>query len=296
MATCDPPLSAVRAAVALALAEDLMPLGDITSALLPDGASTAADVVPRTEGVLAGTACATEAFAQVDESVEVTWAAADGERVEAGAVIGTVAGPMASILTAERTALNFLGHLSGVASLTRSYVEAASAAGRARILDTRKTMPGLRALEKAAVRAGGGQNHRMSLSDMVLLKDNHLAAAGITAAVEQARQRWPGLEVEVECDNPDQVVEAVEAGADIVMLDNMTPDEAGWCVAKVAGRSRVEVSGGVNLETVAAYSAAGADFISVGRLTHSAPSLDLSLEIRVVPAEDSYTSPNRRDR
>lgn len=295
MSALWPPAEAVRAAVALALAEDLGPNGDVSAALVPDTEARAL-IVSREGGVLAGEAAATEAFAQVDDSTRVDWLAHDGDRLEAGQRVATIGGRLASILTAERTALNFLGHLSGVASLTRSYVEAASAAGRARILDTRKTMPGLRALEKAAVRAGGGQNHRMSLSDMVLLKDNHLAAAGITAAVEQARQRWPGLEVEVECDNPDQVVEAVEAGADIVMLDNMTPDEAGWCVAKVAGRSRVEVSGGVNLETVAAYSAAGADFISVGRLTHSAPSLDLSLEIRVVPAEDSYTSPNRRDR
>lgn len=295
MSHLHPPTEAVRAAVALALAEDLGPAGDVSAALVPDTEARAL-IVSRQAGVLAGESAATEAFAQVDDSVRVDWMVHDGDALIAGQKVATIGGRLASILTAERTALNFLGHLSGVASLTRLYVDAAATTGQAKILDTRKTLPGLRLLEKAAVRAGGGTNHRLSLSDMVMLKDNHIAAAGIAGAVAAARRRWPELEVEVECDTPDQVMQAVEAGADIVMLDNMTPDEAGWCVAKVAGRCRVEVSGGVSLDTVAAYSAAGADYISVGRLTHSAPALDLSLEIRTVPSEDTYSAPQRRDR
>lgn len=280
-----PPRAAVEAAVTLALTEDLGEVGDVSAALVPDREARAL-IVSREDGVLAGQAAATETFRQVDGSIRVDWMAHDGDRLAAGQKVATIGGRIGSILTAERTALNFLGHLSGVASLTRRYVEAAAAAGPARVLDTRKTLPGLRLLQKAAVRAGGGSNHRMSLSDMVMLKDNHLAAAGIADTVAAARRRWPGLRVEVECDNPDQVVQAVDAGADIVMLDNMTPDEVGWCVSKVAGRCEVEVSGGVTLESIGDYSAAGPDFISIGRLTHSVIQLDLSLEIRVAPRED----------
>ena len=281
----DPPQSAVQAAVALALSEDLGEAGDVSAALVPDREARAL-IVSREAGVLAGEASVTETFRQVDESLRLDWMLHDGDPLAAGQKVATIGGRIGSILTGERTALNFLGHLSGVASLTRRYAAAAAAAGSARVLDTRKTLPGLRQLQKAAVRAGGGSNHRMSLSDMVMLKDNHLAAIGIFGTVSRARELWPTLRVEVECDNPEQVVEAVDAGADVVMLDNMTPDEVGWCVAKVGGRCKVEVSGGVTLETIAAYSAAGPDFISIGRLTHSAPQLDLSLEIRVTPLEE----------
>jgi len=281
----DPPQSAVQAAVALALSEDLGESGDVSAALVPDREARAL-IVSREAGVLAGEASVTETFRQVDDSLRLDWMLHDGDPLAAGQKVATIGGRIGSILTGERTALNFLGHLSGVASLTRRYVDAAAAAGSARVLDTRKTLPGLRQLQKAAVRAGGGSNHRMSLSDMVMLKDNHLAAIGIFGTVARSRELWPTLRVEVECDNPEQVVEAVDAGADVVMLDNMTPDEVGWCVAKVGGRCEVEVSGGVTLETIADYSAAGPDFISIGRLTHSAPQLDLSLEIRVAPLEE----------
>jgi nicotinate-nucleotide pyrophosphorylase (carboxylating) len=167
--------------------------------------------------------------------------------------------------------------LSGVATLTRRYVHAAQ--GNARIRDTRKTTPGLRALEKAAVRAGGGANHRGSLSDGILVKDNHLAGVSISDAVSRAKRRWPGQVVEVECDTPEQVREAVDAGAEMVLLDNMTPDQVAACVKLVEGRCPVEVSGRVTLDSVPEYAATGADFISVGALTHSAPALDIGLDV-----------------
>jgi nicotinate-nucleotide pyrophosphorylase (carboxylating) len=182
------------------------------------------------------------------------------------------------VLTAERTALNLLCHLSGVATLTRRYADAVAGTG-VRILDTRKTTPGLRALEKAAVRAGGGHNHRGSLSDMVLLKDNHIAGMEIAHAVAAARAMWPGRGVEVECDRLEQVRVAVTAGADVVLLDNMSPADVEVCVKEVNGRALVEVSGRVNLDTVADYAAAGPDLISVGALTHSAPVLDIGLDL-----------------
>jgi nicotinate-nucleotide pyrophosphorylase (carboxylating) len=273
----DPPLSAVRDAIARALAEDLGVFGDVTASLVPVGATVAASLVARAPGVLAGRLAASETFATIDPSIAVQWSAADGDRVEAGRVLGRVNGPLASVLTAERTALNFLGHLSGVATLTRRFVDAAGSTTRIR--DTRKTMPGLRALEKAAVRAGGGFNHRASLSDGVLLKDNHLAGISIEAAIAEAKRRWPGLACEVECDTLDQVQLAVAAGADLVLVDNMDPASVSAAVQLAGGRVPVEVSGGVTLEKVASYAAAGADLIAVGALTHSAPVLDLALDL-----------------
>ena len=275
--TVHPPVAAVREAVARALAEDLGPLGDLTSALLPPGATGRAAFVPRAGGVLAGRLAANEAFAQVDPALVVEWAADDGHEVVAGRPVGIVSGPLAALLTAERTALNFLSHLSGIASLTRRYVDAVAGTPAA-IRDTRKTTPGLRALEKAAVRAGGGVNHRGSLSDGVLLKDNHLAGLSIADAIGRSRRTWPGRPVQVECDTADQVSEALAAAAELVLLDNMTPDDVAACVGVVGGRCLVEVSGGVTLDTVAAYAAAGADLISVGALTHSAPVLDIGLD------------------
>ncbi|MFA5884541.1 MAG: carboxylating nicotinate-nucleotide diphosphorylase [Acidimicrobiia bacterium] len=281
--TFDPPRHMVTEAVARAVAEDLGPLGDISAALLPDDAVTIADFVPRAPGVLAGTACATEAYAQLDGRVRVTWSASDGDRVEPDVAVGRVEGPLRAVLTGERTALNFLCHLSGIATLTRCFVDAAVAGGSARIVETRKTLPGLRALEKAAVRAGGGANHRGSLSDMVLVKDNHLAGMSIAEAVARARSAWPGRGVEIECDRAEQVEEAVAAEADVVMLDNMTPEAAAACVALVRGGARprtlIEISGGVTLATVAAYAATGADVISTGAITQSAPALDLGLDL-----------------
>jgi nicotinate-nucleotide pyrophosphorylase (carboxylating) len=283
----EPPHTAVAEAVERALAEDLTPLGDLTSMLLPDDLHATAAFVVRGDGVLAGSACVTETFTRIDPTVELTWSAADGDRVGPRTTVATVSGRLASILTAERTALNFLSHLSGVATLTHAYVTAAAATGAARIWDTRKTTPGLRSLEKAAVRAGGGANHRGNLSDWILLKDNHLALMGIAGAVEAARARWPGRTVHVECDRLDQVGEAVGAGADALLLDNMDPEQVRRCVALAVERSAaegrrrplLEVSGEVDLETVGSFADTGVDLISVGAITKSAPVLDIGLDI-----------------
>jgi nicotinate-nucleotide pyrophosphorylase (carboxylating) len=278
-----PPRIAVVEAVTRALAEDLTPLGDLTSALLPDDLAAEVAFVVRGDGVLAGVACATETFQQVDPSVELIWSADDGDHVAAGTRIAVARGGLAPILTAERTALNFLGHLSGIATLTSAFVAAAAAGGgHARIWDTRKTTPGLRSLEKAAVRAGGGANHRGNLSDWILLKDNHIALFGIADAVARARATWPARTVHVECDRLDQVREALAAGADALLLDNMAPVEVSTCVAVAAAAARrplLEVSGGVTLDTVGAYAATGVDCISIGGLTNAAPVLDIGLDI-----------------
>jgi nicotinate-nucleotide pyrophosphorylase (carboxylating) len=279
-ADLHPPIDAVRDAVTRALHEDLTPLGDLTSALLPEGVPATAAFVARDAGVLAGRRCADETFHQVDAAIGVQWVLDDGDALETGTTIGTVRGPLASILTAERTALNFLTHLSGIATLTRRFVDAA--AGRVRVWDTRKTTPGLRALEKAAVRAGGGANHRGNLSDWVLLKDNHLAVLGITDAVKRARERWPARTVHVECERIDQLREAIAAGADAVLLDNMTPGEVSACVAEARAAARpilLEVSGRVTLENIREYAATGVDLVSSSAITASAPNLDIGLDI-----------------
>jgi nicotinate-nucleotide pyrophosphorylase (carboxylating) len=278
------PLSAVRAAVALALAEDLLPLGDLTASLIPRGRRAAARFVAREPGIVAGEACVLETYAQLDPSVSVEWVLSDGCAAHAGALLGTVSGPLASVVTGERTALNFLRHLSGVATLTARFVALAESAsgGHTRILDTRKTTPGLRALEKAAVRAGGGHNHRSNLSDAIMIKDNHLGGIDIASAVKAARANWPGRPVHVECDTLSQLAEVIAAGADRAMLDNMTPEQVAEGVAIAAeagGVVEVEVTGGVNLSTVAAYAATRPDFISVGALTHSAGVLDIGLDL-----------------
>ncbi len=293
-----PPLAAVRSVVAAALAEDLLPMGDITASLVPAGVEVRAAFIARQSGVLAGTLSVEETFAQLAgsplgpsapgagadaPSVRLEWSCRDGARLEPGCVIGTVSGPLSLILTAERTALNLLSHLSGVASATRRLVDAVEAAAPGcRVRDTRKTTPGLRALEKAAVRAGGGFNHRANLSEAILVKDNHLGGLSITEAVASARAQWPGRHVEVECDRFDQLDEALAAGADMVMLDNMDPGQAAQAVERVRSRSHstpVEVSGRITVETVAAYARAGVDFISVGAITHSAPVLDIGLDL-----------------
>jgi nicotinate-nucleotide pyrophosphorylase (carboxylating) len=274
----DPPASAVREVVARALAEDLGVFGDLTAGLVDPTTTAAGRIAARSPGVLAGRLAASETFAAVDPEIEVRWRASDGDALGEGEEIAAVSGRLASILTAERTVLNLLGHLSGVATLTRRFAEAARPA---RVRDTRKTTPGLRALEKAAVRAGGGVNHRGSLSDGILVKDNHLAGLGIAAAVDAAHRRWPGVPCEVECDTIEQVEAALKAGADLVLVDNMTPVQVAAAVSLVAGRVPLEVSGGVTLETVASYAAAGADLISVGAITHSAPVLDIGLDLDV---------------
>jgi nicotinate-nucleotide pyrophosphorylase (carboxylating) len=278
MTTFDPPRPVVRRLVEETLAEDLGVLGDITSiACVGEDQTAVAAFVVREAGVLAGTAFATETYGQLDANVEVKWAVRDGESVDQGMELGRVTGSLRAILAGERTALNFLTLCSGVASLTRKFVRATQ--GNARVLDTRKTVPGLRAAQRAAVRAGGGFNHRDSLSDAVLIKDNHLAVLGLTRAVERARARWPGRVIEVECESLDQVVEARNVGVDRVLLDNMTPEQVAEAVKLVEGFLKVEVSGGVTLETIGTYAETGCDFISVGGLTHSAVALDIGLDI-----------------
>jgi nicotinate-nucleotide pyrophosphorylase (carboxylating) len=280
-----PTTDAVARAVRSALAEDLGGFGDLSAALVPLSKIASLVLVARRPGVIAGELCAKEAFAQVDPSLKVLWHLPDGSAVVPGVPVAEVTGPLRSILTAERTALNFVGRLSGVATLTRRYVDAVNAVNPlTRVLDTRKTTPGLRALEKAAVRAGGGHNHRFGLFDAVLIKDNHLAGIGITEAVSRARTMWPGRAVEIECDRIEQVEEACRAGASSVLLDNMSPGQASRCVELVAGlrpdgSTLIEVSGGVTLETAPRYAALGVDLISVGALTHSAPVLDLGLDL-----------------
>ncbi len=283
----NPPIAAVRAAVELAIAEDLLPLGDLTASLIAPELRGRAAFVARSSGVIAGTACAEEACRQVDLALKVTWDHLDGAEIAPDGVIGHVEGPFRSLLTAERTALNFLCHLSGVATSARRFVEAARFGNPATVVwDTRKTTPGLRALEKAAARAGGAANHRGSLSEAVLIKDNHLGGVSITEAVLRARERWPGRMIEVECDRTEQVAEALDAGATLVMCDNMTPDQVRRCVTVLrahargaAGATLLEASGGISLDNIAAYAAAGADVISVGAITHSAVALDIGLDL-----------------
>ncbi|HEY3832204.1 MAG TPA: carboxylating nicotinate-nucleotide diphosphorylase [Acidimicrobiia bacterium] len=273
----DPPATEVRRAVARALEEDLGIIGDITTmCVVVEDSFVSAEFTARADGVLAGTACATETYRQLDPTVAVEWTRHDGEPLMAGQTFGVVRGNTRSVLTGERVALNFLGQLSGVATYTRRCVRAVR--GQTRVLDTRKTVPGLRALQRAAVRAGGGCNHRDSLSDAVLLKDNHLAVLGIARAVERARAAWPGRMVEVECDDLEQLVAALEAGADRIMLDNMTVEQVRKAVEMVGGARPLEYSGRVSLETIAEFAATGVDFISIGGLTHSASVLDVGLD------------------
>jgi nicotinate-nucleotide pyrophosphorylase (carboxylating) len=278
----DAPVDAIAAAVARALAEDIGPLGDLTAALVPVDARATAEVVARAAGVVAGTRCASEVFAQLDDTVVVEWQVDDGALVGAGTKLGRVSGPLRSVLTGERTALNFLCHLSGVATATRRFVDAAG--DGIRVWDTRQTLPGLRALQKAAVRAGGGVNHRGSLSDFVLVKDNHLAGLSIRAAVQRSLAQWPGRTVEVECDRIEQVEEAIAAGATMVLLDNMTTEMVRECVALARASAPagflVEVSGGVTVENVADYAAAGPDLVSTSVITQSAPALDIAFDIQ----------------
>ena len=286
MSYLDPPPGVGRDLVAAALAEDTMPLGDLSAALLPPSARAVARFVVRTDGVVSGTACVDETFRQVDPSVTVAWLVADGDAVSAGDVLGTVEGPLAPVLTGERTALNFLGHLSGIATRTRAFVDAAAPL---RVWDTRKTIPGLRALQKAAVRAGGARNHRGNLSDWVMFKDNHLTALGIVDAVAAARDRWPGRTVHVECERLDQVRQALDAGADALLLDNMSPAEVREAVAVADAhaadngtrRALIEVSGTIRLDNVGDYADTGADVVSSGSLTHSVTVLDIGLDIDV---------------
>ena len=261
-----------------ALAEDIG-AGDVTTeaTVAADAIGTAALLV-KEPGVVCGLRAVEVTFRALDPEIVFEAFAEDGDAVEAPAVVARVSGSQRAILTGERVALNFLGRLSGIATLTRRYVEAVAGTGAA-VLDTRKTTPGLRALEKHAVAVGGGRNHRFGLDDAVLIKDNHLRAAGSIGAAVQLVRRAADLPVEVECDTLEHVGEALEAGADAILLDNMTPAELRQAVQLVDRRARLEASGGVTLETIRAVAETGVDEISVGALTHSAPSLDVSLEL-----------------
>jgi len=262
-----------------ALAEDIG-AGDITSNAVVDAdARWSGRIVARAPGVVAGLGIAARTFTLVDPSTKIELAVPDGSKVDAGTVLAKVDGAARSLLTAERVALNFLGRLSGIATLTRRYVDA-TAGTDAKITDTRKTTPGLRALERYAVRAGGGVNHRFGLADAVLVKDNHIAAVGsVKEAVRRARAGvGSGIVVEIECDNLDQVNDALEAGADSVLLDNMDAATMRKAVGLARGRAIVEASGGMTLDRVAETAASGVDVISVGALTHSAPALDVALD------------------
>jgi nicotinate-nucleotide pyrophosphorylase (carboxylating) len=269
--------------VARALAEDVG-TGDVTTeATVPDGARAVATVTQKAPGVVFGLDLAEAAFRQSDDTVLIERLCPEGAWQEPGTPVLRITGAAAAILVAERTALNFLQRLSGVATLTARYVRAIDGTG-ARILDTRKTTPTLRPLEKAAVVAGGGTSHRFGLFDMVLIKENHVAAAGgIGPAVAAARAHFADLPIEVECQTAAEVAEALAAGAPRILLDNMTPEQMRAIAADVGGRAELEASGGIDLDTVRAAASTGVDFVSVGALTHSAPALDLSLILERLP-------------
>jgi len=267
-----------------ALAEDLG-WGDVTTEVLvfPDQQGKAS-IIAKANGILAGTEVAKQVFLKVDPELKVGILIEDGANIKPGDIIAKIEGKAASILKAERVALNFLQHLSGIASETARYVEAVKGLS-ARVTDTRKTIPGLRALEKHAVRAGGGKNHRMHLGDAILIKDNHLAVLrsqglNIKEIVAMARQKAsPELKVEIEVKTPQEAVEAAEAGADIIMLDNTDIDDMRQAVQLIKGRAVIEASGGITLDKVRAVAETGVDLISIGALTHSAKALDISLEL-----------------
>lgn len=281
MTVADAPSRAlIDDAVRRALAEDLGDIGDITtdSVILPDRQAVAV-VAARKAGVVAGLPVAMRVFQIVDETLHLTPRLADGAHVVPGAILMEISGTARSLLKAERVALNFLGHLSGVATATGE-IAAAIAHTKTKVCCTRKTTPGLRALEKYAVRCGGGVNHRMGLFDAVLIKDNHIAAAGgVTQAIERAKAGTSrGIKLEVEVDNLAQLDEAMAVGVDQILLDNMSSDQLKEAVARVAGRAVTEASGSITRATAAAIAEAGVDLISVGWITHSAPCLDLGLD------------------
>jgi nicotinate-nucleotide pyrophosphorylase (carboxylating) len=272
--------SVYRDLVRRAIAEDLG-AGDITTeAIVPDDVQARGVLLAKSRCVLAGLDVAREVFGQIDAAAVFEGVKTDGDACAPGDTCANVSGRAASLLAAERTALNFLQHLSGIATLTRRFVDAA--AGRVTILDTRKSVPTYRALAKYAVRCGGGSNHRVGLHDGVLIKDNHIrVAGGIVEAVRRARARRPGLPIEVETQSLTDVDDALQANADVIMLDNLSDTLVRHAVSRIAGRARVEISGGITLERLPVLAGLGADCVSVGALTHSAPAADLSLEIQI---------------
>lgn len=272
-----------REPVRRALAEDLG-WGDVTTeATVDPNLNACGRIICKCSCVIAGVAVAAEAFRQLDPAVEFTVARPDGSRCEHGDTIAEVRGSAAPMLTAERTALNFMQRLSGIATLTRRYVDAAG--GKITVLDTRKTTPTLRALEKYAVRAGGGTNHRAGLDDGILIKDNHVRlAGGVGAAVKRLKAASREMAIEVEAQSLAQVDDAIAAGADIILLDNLSTDEIREAVRRIAGRAQTEISGGVTLERMPELATTGADYVSIGALTHSAPAADFSFEVEAEPA------------
>jgi nicotinate-nucleotide pyrophosphorylase (carboxylating) len=268
--------------VTRALEEDLAGGVDVTSvAVIPFDEEGTADFVSRAPGVVAGLPIVRAVLdIASDDAVDCRQHVEDGAYVDAGTRLLTASAQTRALLTGERSALNLLCHLSGVATLTRQWVDAVAGTGAA-IRDTRKTTPGLRLLEKYAVRCGGGDNHRMSLSDAALIKDNHvLAAQSVAGAFTAVRATFPDLPVEVECDTVDQVVEAVDAGADVILLDNMSIADVTKAVELTSGRARLEASGGLSLATARAFAETGVDYLAVGALTHSAPALDIGVDLR----------------
>lgn len=269
-----------RELIKRALAEDLQGGEDITSVATVSGnEKVVADFVARKEGVIAGIDMAKAVLEEVGLT-DISVLIQDGSSVRSGQVLMTVRGDTRAILLAERTALNFVGHLSGIATLTRTWVEAISGTP-CKIRDTRKTTPGMRLLEKYAVRMGGGTNHRMSLSDAALIKDNHIAAAGgVAAAFSKVRDRFPQSEIEIEVDTLDQLREVLPLNPDLVLLDNMSPAQCAEAVSITAGATKLEASGGISLENAKAYADTGVDFLAIGALTHSAPVFDIGLDLR----------------
>jgi nicotinate-nucleotide pyrophosphorylase (carboxylating) len=272
-----PPSDVIRDAVRIALREDIG-AGDRTAALIPEAQTADAQVLTREDAVLCGRAWFDEVFHQIDPRVRVEWDAADGDAVHAGQRLCRLAGPARGILTGERTALNFLQSLSGTASTARRYVDAVHGTGTV-ILDTRKTLPGLRLAQKYAVRCGGAQNHRLGLYDGILIKENHIAAAGsLEAAVAAARaSASAGVFIEVEVESLHQLLQAVAAGAERILLDNFPPDRIRQALTETRGRAKLEVSGGVTLDNLRSFADTGVDFISIGDITKNLRAIDLSM-------------------
>ena len=264
----------------LALAEDLGDVGDVTSrAIFDDSQNVTALLKSKDNGVLAGLPFFSQVFRKVNKDIVVEKLKSDGDALKPGDLVARVSGPVASVLEAERTAINFLSFMSGIASITAEHIEAANDKGHVVILDTRKTLPGYRTLSKYAVTMGGGQNHRMGLYDMVMIKDNHAdAAGGITPAVNRVRDKWGELyRIEVECRNLEEVKEALGCKVDVIMLDNMSPAETSEAVALRRGDVEFEASGNMDLDKIRRYNNTGVDYISIGRLTHSVSAFDFSL-------------------
>ncbi|MDZ7784476.1 MAG: carboxylating nicotinate-nucleotide diphosphorylase [Halioglobus sp.] len=273
-----PPADAVARNVRAALAEDIGS-GDITAALIAEGERVKARIISREAGVLCGSPWVDEVFRQLDDSIAIEWQQRDGDAIVSGAALCTLAGPAAAVLTGERCALNFLQLLSGTATLCRHYADRVAGTGT-RLLDTRKTLPGLRVAQKYAVRCGGCHNHRMGLYDAFLIKENHIAACGgIAAAVTAAREHAPGRPVEVEVEDIAQLAQALEAGADRIMLDNFDLEQLREAVALTAGRAELEASGNVDENTLLPVAETGVDYISIGALTKDCRALDLSMRV-----------------